>query len=110
MLGYKLSVRRAREDANALISILMDIEDEYQKILNECPTNHADCDYIKIIAREPWLFPNIYEKHNALMVKGWHNAKSLFFEYSWMTLHFLFFIGINYIIYLYILEDAVPIK
>jgi len=64
-------------------------QDEYQKVLLDCPYNHESMDHMIVRATKPKLFDNWFFQKGALFVLERFALKLryLVYKYSWLSLH-----------------------
>lgn len=88
---------------------LEELQEHYQKALDECPVNHDNVDYYKEMANKPYLFKNYYkykDKYNYLLIQ-YNKIKSLFLGSYWMIFPSIAVIVISIVIYITILREGV---
>jgi hypothetical protein len=82
-------------------------QEQYRAALDECPVNHSDGDFYKVVAAKPHLFPDDYPYKNFRAPWRWFNRfKSFSMEYGWMLPHAVVVTVVSAIVYLFILQNA----
>jgi len=104
-LAFNLSQSDVRSDSSE--ELIREISRDYEAIIERSLVNHAECDYIRIRARQPELFgynpPNLPSSTAGRL--WWHSKRfidwlqSVMREFLWLSLPVLFSIVASFMVY-----------
>jgi hypothetical protein len=86
---------------------LEQFQEQYRSALDECPVNHSDADFCKVMADKPHLFPDDYPwRAFRAPWRLYYGSKSLTIEYGWMLPHFIAVFIISAVVYVFVIAKA----
>ncbi|WJS99303.1 SLATT domain-containing protein [Novosphingobium humi] len=103
---HELKNIQAEKDLDAAWHDLRKLQSEYRHALDECPVNHANCDFSGQKARKPHLFPIDYGKNFHFLKRAWFYLHSWLGPNMWMWMHLAAIGAISVIVYIYVLKGS----
>lgn len=102
-IHHELKTIKVDEEASLIEKKLKELQEKYQKALDECPINHDNVDFYREIARKPHLFPVQYRFKYKLPVSLFYLFMGVVLEYSWIFFHIIAFIVVSLLVYMKVL-------
>lgn len=85
------------------------LQEEYRRVLDECPVNHANCDFARQKARKPNLFPANYGKKFRTARRIYYYLASFFGENRWVLPHITAIFIVSWVVFSFVLKSSCPV-
>lgn len=89
---------------------LKNLQDEYQKVLDGCPINHDDVDYMSVIVEKPELFKERYEVFWPWLKRRNDAVRYTIMRVAWLILPFSAVTIISLIVLIFVLWGSKPVR
>lgn len=109
-INYKLKNIDIDQDHEAAKSHLEGLQNEYQRALDECPINHDNVDYYREVIHKPHLFPKEYPWSWKYPHRTFYRLRTFLQMNSWWFGHLLAVSVISWVVYAYVMRNAIPMK
>jgi hypothetical protein len=110
--GTETVLKEARvldTQGNSFIHDVQELKARYQDILDNCPVNHDNVDYLKAKLQKPQLFIGRHYSHK----RGWFlfqrfvdHLRYRFESWAWVIPHFLAIAAVGIVLKIFIFDDA----
>jgi hypothetical protein len=98
-----LAINAADDDVSEK---LIELRENYQEALDDCPINHESCDFYFQKARKPHLFTEERANQGLVSWKVSNWVKGFFGSYGWMSGHVVALAGIVWVVSTFVVSTA----
>lgn len=108
-ISYRLKNIDVKNNPAEAMSQLEDLQEEYRKALDECPTNHENADFYREVYQKPHLFPKHYPGTLKFFHKLYYRALTWLMSYFWLFMPVSACVVITVIVFLYVIRGSGPL-
>ena len=108
-VNHKLKNIDIDADPSAAMVTLKELQEDYRKALDDCPTNHDNVDFYAEQARKPHLFPSEYYWPWKFTRRTYLRVKVAFLTYSYIVPPLAAGLVVSLAVYRYVIIGSAPI-
>jgi hypothetical protein len=83
-----------------------ELQTSYNDALDECPTNHDNVDFYKVMSEKPYLFVERRGATPLWFFVGWNYLRARTLKNLWAAPHIFVAVAISWIVYYFVLRSA----